>query len=87
VPEKKKITGRLTTLGDSDFLREVAYWRRKGAQARFAESWRLSCLAFGLDPNMDHPMEKSIVRILRRKPITSSRPARRSSSSTRRRSD
>jgi hypothetical protein len=85
--EKKKITGRLTTLGDSDFLREVAYWRRKGAEARFAETWRLSCLAHGLDPNMEHPMDKSIVRVLRRKPITRSRPDRRSSSSTGRRSD
>jgi hypothetical protein len=66
--EKKRITVRLTT-DDDDFPRDVAFWQRRGAEARFAESWRLSCLAYGLDPNLDHPMDKSVVRIFRNRAI------------------
>jgi hypothetical protein len=65
VTEKKKITVRVTTLDDDDFLRDVAFWQRRGAEARFAETWRLSCLAYGLDPDVEHPMDKSVVRIRR----------------------
>ncbi|MEO8347788.1 MAG: hypothetical protein ABI610_02665 [Acidobacteriota bacterium] len=63
--DRKKITVRLTTLDDDDFLRDVAFWQRRGAEARFAETWRLSCIAYGLDPDVEHPMDKSVVRIRR----------------------
>lgn len=63
--ERKGITVRLTTLQDDDFLRDVAFWERQGVEARFAETWRLSCLGYGLDPDVEHPMDKSVVRIRR----------------------
>jgi hypothetical protein len=69
VTEKKKITSRLTTIDDSDFLRDVAYWRRRGAQARFAESWKLSQEAYALaGQNATQPaLLRSVVRIQRGK--------------------
>jgi len=65
VVEKKEITVRKTGLDDDDFLRDVAFWQRQGVEARFAETWRLSCLGYGLDPDVEHPMDKSVVRIRR----------------------
>jgi hypothetical protein len=60
-----KTAFKVQTFKEAD--NDRAYWLSKTPAERLQAAWYLTCSAFGLDPNKEHRMDKSIFSVRKEK--------------------